>query len=72
MAMVPPGRIVRIISIEVKGRGAYRRLLELGMIPGSTVRVVSNTLGPVVIEKDGARFAIGRGHALRIIVEIVG
>lgn len=72
LAMVPPGKIVRIISINVKGRGPYRRLLELGLIPGSMVRVVSNALGPVVIEKNGARFAIGRGHASRIIVEVVG
>ena len=71
LLMVPPGKRVRIKAINVRGHGAYRRLLELGLIPGSVIKVVSNALGPIVIEKNGVRFAIGRGHAARIMVEVI-
>ncbi len=72
LSAAPPGSVVRVVRVEVAGRGAYRRLLELGIYPGATLRIVNNSLGPVVVEKNGARLAIGRGHAHRILVEILG
>ncbi len=72
LSSAPPGSIVRVVRVDVRGRGPYRRLLELGVYPGATLRVVSNSLGPVIVEKNGARLAIGRRHASRILVEVLG
>ncbi len=71
LSLVRPGSLVRIIRVE-GGRGAFRRLFELGIIPGETIRVVFNDAGPVVVERGGTRFAIGRGLAAKILVEVVG
>ncbi len=71
LSNAPPGATVRVVRVEVRGRGAYRRLLELGVYPGAVLRVVSNSLGPVIVERGGARLAIGRRHAYRILVEPV-
>jgi len=62
---------VRVVEVR-GGRGAFRRLFELGIIPGQTLKVVFNDAGPVVVERGGTRFAIGRGLAAKILVEVVG
>ncbi|MEZ0345338.1 MAG: FeoA family protein [Infirmifilum sp.] len=71
LAFVRPNTKVRVVSIE-GGRGAFRRLFELGILPGEELRVVFNDYGPVVVERAGTRFAIGRGIAARILVEVIG
>lgn len=71
LAFVKPDTRVKVVGFE-GGRGAYRRLFELGIIPGEELRVVFNNVGPIVVERAGTRIAIGRGLASRIIVEVVG
>ncbi len=53
------------------GRGLVSRLSALGIIPGKRITKVSSTLmrGPVTIEVDRARVAIGFGMASRILVQ---
>jgi ferrous iron transport protein A len=53
------------------GFGLQRKILALGIRVGKNVRVMSSHRfgGPVVIEVDNIRLAIGRGMANRIIVE---
>jgi Fe2+ transport system protein FeoA len=47
-----------------------RRLQEMGVIPGSVVEVLKNSLlGPVEISVKGSKLAIGRGIASKIVVE---
>ncbi|PCN51121.1 ferrous iron transport protein A [Candidatus Geothermarchaeota archaeon ex4572_27] len=68
-----PGSVVRVVELR-GGRGFQRRMLEMGIGPGSTLRVVGSW-GPVVVEvvNGGSvqRVAIGRGMAVKIYVEEV-
>ncbi|MBD3193158.1 MAG: hypothetical protein GF308_21170 [Candidatus Heimdallarchaeota archaeon] len=51
------------------GRGACRRLTELGLIPGTPVQMVNKIKrGPVLIRVKGTKLAIGRGLACKIRV----
>lgn len=71
LELAPPGAHVRVVEIRHHS-GQARRLMELGVVPGAVIKVVSNSAGPIVIEVSSARFAVGRGLARRIIVEVVG
>ncbi|MGY4706505.1 FeoA family protein [Candidatus Bipolaricaulota sp. J31] len=67
---LPPGRKARVTRIE-GGRGLAGRLARLGIVPGAEVEVISRAPvgGPVLIEVDGARVALGRGVARKVVVE---
>jgi len=57
---------------EIKGGyGFQRRLASLGIRVGQTVRKVGHGpfKGPVVVEVDRARVAIGKGMAMKVLVE---
>lgn len=53
-------------------RGAAKRLADLGILPGTRIKVVRRAPfgGPLEVEVGSSRFMIGRGLASRIIVEI--
>jgi ferrous iron transport protein A len=54
------------------GRGFCRRLTEMGFVRGARVRVVKNDIGgPLIVTTGDGRLAIGRGMAMRILVEEV-
>jgi len=71
LAFLQEGKKARVIDI-FGGRGMVRRLMEMGLSPGSEVTVVRNSLGPMIVEVRGVRLALGRGLASRIVVEPVG
>ncbi len=54
------------------GKKATKRLADLGLIPGTLVRVIRKTLfsGPIQIEVCGSKFAIGKGLAHKIIMDV--
>ena len=56
------------------GHNAADRLAEMGIVPGTVVKVVASYpfKGPVIIEVDGTRMALGRGLARRIKVSDCG
>lgn len=62
------GRIVRFEG----GWGFQARLEALGLRENKTVQKVANQplRGPVVVEVDGCRIAIGRGMAAKVFVEV--
>ena len=69
LAGMPPGTRAHVASLY-GGRELQRRLMEMGLVPGSLVEVVSNNnRGPVIIRVRGVIIALGRGMASRIIVE---
>jgi DtxR family Mn-dependent transcriptional regulator len=55
-----------------RGWGVEKRLMDLGLTPGTTVTVVKSAPfhGPVEILVRGSRLALGRGMAEKILVEI--
>ncbi len=60
-----------VICFIEGGRGASQRLADLGMTPGTEVKVVKCALfhGPLMICVRGTTLAIGRGLAARIFVK---
>ena len=53
-------------------RCVIHRLLELGLIPGTEVRVVQDSGGPVLLSVRGSRVALGRDLAEKMWVELPG
>jgi ferrous iron transport protein A len=68
LAQLPPES--RAIVDELpRSHGLARRLISLGLTPGAEVRVLQNRgRGPLIIEVHGARLALGRVQAARVIV----
>ena len=64
------GESGNIVSIA-GGRGALKRLADLGLSTGTYVTVIRRTLfnGPVQIEVCSSRLVIGQGLAAKIMVE---
>ncbi|WP_022948035.1 FeoA family protein [Methylohalobius crimeensis] len=69
LSMVSPGQRIRIV--DVPGKRVRIRLLSLGFAPGTTLTVLWNRAGAVIVGRDGDRMAIGRGFAEQILVEPV-
>ena len=58
-----------------RGRGGWgfkKRLMDMGLTPGTRVIVVKSApfRGPIEVSVRGSRLALGRGMAERIFVEI--
>ena len=64
------GQKVEIIRTR-GGKRFLRRLEELGLIPGSVIRVIQNEFpGPLIISiNDGKRLVLGKGMAMHIMVK---
>jgi ferrous iron transport protein A len=72
LARVAAGETVTIVALRA-GWGMQRRLADLGLTPGTKIRVVhSGRPGPVVLEVRGSRLALGQGVAGKVIVKPEG
>ncbi len=61
------GKIVRITG----GHGILARLTAMGFGPGREVKVVRNQMaGPLLVASGDVQVAIGRGMAMKILVEV--
>jgi len=68
LAVVEEGKTAVIIGFR-GGAGAVQKLISLGFLPGTPVRVVRNQrTGPLVVEIKGTRVALGRGLAMKVEV----
>jgi ferrous iron transport protein A len=55
------------------GQCLRQRLADMGLIRGAKVRIIKNEMGgPVIISIGDGRLALGRGMALKIMVEEAG
>jgi ferrous iron transport protein A len=62
------GESVRVVEIKA-GRSVRSRLLGMGIMPGSEIRVLSGGRGgPVIIAQNDCRMALGQGMSRRIVV----
>ena len=69
LIMLPEGAQATVIEVH-GGRGLCRRLAEMGFNVGDRVRMIKNHRpGPVIVEVKDSRVALGRGVAMKIIVE---
>ncbi len=68
LGKVDPGKEVTVVLINA-GRGLQSRLFSIGLVPGVTIKVLSNThAGPIRISVKDTRLALGWGVAQKIIV----
>jgi len=68
--MASPGEDVRLTAIH-GGRRMRKRLADLGLNIGMTVRVLQrNGHGPLLLAVKDSRLALGRGMAHKIKVEL--
>lgn len=67
---IKDGQTGIIVSIS-GGSKAVKRLADLGLNPGTEIKVLRKTLfsGPVQIEVNGSRLVLGRGLASKISVD---
>ena len=72
LSMASRGETVEVAAVRA-GWGLQRRLADLGLTPGVSVRVVSSGKpGPVVLDVRGSRLALGYGVAHKIMVNTGG
>lgn len=72
LTKAPPGSNVAISTVRA-GRGLRRRLADMGLVPGTMVRIINNERpGRVVLDVKGSRLAIGYGVASKMVVSIGG
>jgi len=70
LAMVSPGEMVTMVDVRA-GWGLRRRLADMGLVPGTTLRVINGHMpGPIIIDLRGSRLALGRGMAQKIMVKM--
>lgn len=61
-----------VVSDLAGGRSMRQRLTDMGVVRGTKVKVVKNDMGgPLIISIGDGRLAVGRGMALKIMVEEV-
>ena len=70
LADLPQGEKCTIV-IAAGGHGMVRRLAEMGLTPGTEVRVVRSAPmhGPIEVSVRGVSLALGRGIASRVLVK---
>ena len=70
LIMVRPGEEVTMVGIRA-GWGLTKRLADMGLVPGTILRVINNQMpGPVIVEVRGSRLVLGHGVAQKIMVEV--
>ncbi len=68
LASIRPGQRVRLVDVDA-GRSMQGRLLAMGLIRGTEIRIITNEgYGPLLIGLGRSRMTIGRGMAEKIIV----
>jgi len=72
LAQMRSGQSGVVIQIQ-GGHGVVRRLNALGIVPGKRITKISSMLmrGPVTVEVDRVRIAIGFGMVGKIMVEVI-
>ena len=73
LAQMQVGQNGIVVDIE-GGHGMVNRLNTLGIVPGKKITKISSMFmrGPVTVEIDRARVALGFGMARHIIVRLTG
>ena len=69
LAMAIMGHQFRVVKINA-GNGLCERLSSMGLVPGVILEVLSNgRRGPMIVAVKGSRLVLGRGMALKVLVE---
>jgi len=69
LAMLREGEKGKVVDF-IGGRGVVAKLLALGIVPGKEIRVLGNRGGAILIAVNGSKFVVGRGLAMKVIVDV--
>jgi ferrous iron transport protein A len=62
---------VRVLKVRA-GSGLQKKLADMGLTPGTEIKLINcQGAGPVLVDLKGSRLALGRGMAMKIMVEEV-
>lgn len=66
-----PGQKAKVVRIN-RGGNVYRRLFQIGLIPGAELTMLSQNpfKGPIVFGLGNSTFALGQGAASAVEVKI--
>lgn len=53
------------------GMGFIKKLINIGIRTGSTVKVLNTSAGHIIVAAEGTKAAIGRGAAAKIFIDII-
>jgi ferrous iron transport protein A len=67
LSQAPRKQHLRLVEIR-GGRKLTHRLVEMGLTPGVSLRILQDSGGPLLVAVRDSRIAIGRGMAQRIFV----
>ncbi|MBN2421727.1 ferrous iron transport protein A [Candidatus Woesearchaeota archaeon] len=71
LSKVKERKLVKIICINC-GQGLKRRLSSLGIYDGTNVEIIKNDeRGPIILKVFDSKIALGRGQAMKILIEEV-
>jgi ferrous iron transport protein A len=69
LPMLPPGK--EAIINECRASAATKLFLEgLGIMPGSSITVISEISGNLIVSIKGSRLALNRGVAQQVLVQV--
>jgi len=61
-----------VVKTILGGAGAHRNLMDLGIVEGKEIKVVKNSGGAVLVAINGTKLVVGRGLAMKVLVEKYG
>lgn len=65
---ISAGKSAKVVNIYC-GRGMKNRFAAIGIYPGTILKVLKSSPGPMIVEVSGMRLALGKGLASKIEVE---
>lgn len=70
LAEIQTGEVKRVKAV-LGGRGIQNNIRSMGIREGKVLRVVTRQpmRGPIIVEIDGMKIAIGRGMAKKILLD---
>ena len=71
LSNIKTGKTVEVVRFDA-GYRAMKRLNDMGIIPGEILEIIKNSVTcPVIVKVKGTKLVIGRGLAMKVIVEEV-
>lgn len=72
LSLISDGSLVKVMRLE-GGHQLIQRLNEMGLVPGSTIKIITNRFeGQMVVKVKNSRLALGHHLTHKIIVQQIG
>jgi len=69
LSLAPVGELLTVVDVRA-GKRLRQRLADLGLKPGSVIKVVQRLgQGPMILSVEDTRLALGRGASHKILVQ---